>query len=56
MANKYYQNRKERLGKEARKRSCRRRKEKKGGSKNSSEKQKQKLVEYMKNYYLAHKK
>ena len=31
-------------------------KEKKGGSKNPSEKQKQKLVEYMKNYYLAHKK
>ena len=59
MTNKYYQKHKERLGKEARKRYqnlAEEEKEKKGGSKNPSEKQKQKLVEYMKNYYLAHKK
>ena len=59
MTNKYYQKHKERLGKEARKRYrnlAEEEKEKKGGSKNPSEKQKQELVEYMKNYYLAHKK
>ena len=59
MTNKYYQKHIERLGKEARKRYqnlAEEEKEKKGGSKNPSEKQKQKLVEFMENYYLAHKK
>ena len=43
--NKYYQKYKERLGEEAGKRY-----------QNLSEEKKQKLLEYMKKYYLAHRK
>ena len=64
MTNNYYQKQKEKLQKEVRKRyqnPSEEEKEKKcqyhcERNKNLSWEQKQKLVEYMRNYYLAHKK
>ena len=63
MANKYYQKRKERLWKEARERYQNLSEEEKGKRRKKiweryqhlSKEQEQKLLEYMRNHYLAYK-